>query len=154
MLLAKNRKGLRNYDILEKFVAGVVLKGYEVKAIREGNVSFEGAYVKMIDGAPTLISTHIGKYSKQSQDIEDLNPKRDRELLLNKREIYKIERELNQKGKSAIPLAFILRNNLIKLEIAVVKGRKAHRVKQVEKDKQVQKDLEKFNAQTRKGVWD
>lgn len=154
MLLAKNRKGLRNYDILEKFVAGVALKGHEVKAIREGNVSFEGAYVKIVEDVPMLISTHIGKYSKQSQDIDMLDPKRDRILLLNKKEIEKIARELNQKGKSAVPIAFILRNNLVKLELAVVKGRKAFKVKQVEKDKQVKKDLEKFTAQARKGIWD
>lgn len=141
MLLVKNRKALHNHEIIEKFIAGMVLKGYEVKAIREKKVSFEGAYIKVEKGKAFVTNMHIGPYSKQSQEVIDT--KSDRQLLLNAREIQKIEKEIKQKGKTVIPLALLLKNNLVKLEIAVVKGRKKHEKKQVAKEKQIKKDLEK-----------
>lgn len=152
MLLARNKKAKMSYEVLEKFVAGIVLKGYETKALREGTASFEGAYIKMIEGRPYLVSMHIGRYSKQSQDVDDINQKRDRALLLNKNEILKLEQALTQKGKTAIPLAFVLKNNMIKLELGIVKGRKKHEKKHLEKEKQVQKDLEKYNSEIRRTI--
>ncbi len=143
MLLAKNRKAFHNYEILEKYVAGVVLKGYEVKAIREGKVSFEGSYVTIKNGEPLVKNIHIGRYSKKSQKTPEQEEKRPIKLLLNEREIEGIAREIHQKGKTAVPIAFILRNNLIKLEIAVVRGRKEYEKKQVAKKRQIEKDLHK-----------
>lgn len=149
MLIAKNRKALWNYEPIEKYLAGIKLKGYEAKAIREKNVSFEGSYVKLVDNKPYVINLHIGRYSKQSQDIEKQNPKRDRELLLNKNEILKITNYLNEKGKTVVPLALLLKNNLIKLEIAVVKGRKEFEKKTVAKEKQMKRDLEMYTKELR-----
>lgn len=148
MLLAKNRKALHNYQIIEKFMAGIVLKGYEVKAIREGKANFEGAFVKVVDGKVVVTGLHIGKYSKQSQKVSEQEATRDRPLLLNKREIEKVKREVSQKGKTAVPIALLLKHNLVKLEIAIVKGRKKYEKKTVAKERQIQKDL----AQTRKNL--
>lgn len=152
MLLVKNKKALRNYEVIDKFLGGIVLKGYEVKAVREKNVSFEGSYVKLNDDELYLIGMHIGKYSKQSQDIEKVNPERQRKILVNKNEILKISKELQQKGKSAVPLALLLKNNLIKIEFAIVKGRKKYEKKHLEKERQIQKDLEKFNSSIRRSI--
>ena len=69
MVLAKNRKALHNHEILEKFVAGVVLKGYEVKAIREGKVNFEGAYIKVMGNEVHVLNLSIGRYSKQGKEV-------------------------------------------------------------------------------------
>jgi SsrA-binding protein len=149
MLLAKNRKATFEYEILEKFTAGIVLNGHEVKAVREGTVSFEGAFVKLLSGRPCVVNMHIGKYSKQSQEIDKTDTTRSRQLLMNKIEIRKLQQELAQKGKSAIPLALILRNNLVKLELAIVKGRKKHEKKVVAKEKQIKKDLETFSKDIR-----
>lgn len=143
MLLSKNRKALFNYEIVEKYMAGVVLHGYEVKAIREGNVNFEGSYIKIDKNEVFLINLYIGKYSKQSKNKAETDPKRPRKLILNRREIYEIEKEISQKGKSAVPLALLLKNNMIKLEMAVVKGKKEFEKKQTAKEKQIQKDLAK-----------
>ena len=143
MLLSKNRKALFNYEIVEKYMAGVVLHGYEVKAIREGNVNFEGSYIKIENNEVFLINLYIGKYSKQSKNKAETDPKRPRKLILNRREIYEIEKEISQKGKSAVPLALLLKNNIIKLEMAVVKGKKEFEKKQTAKEKQIQKDLAK-----------
>ena len=86
---------------------------------------------------------HIGKYSKQSQETDETKAKTPRKLLLNKLEMIKLQKQLGEKGKTAVPLAFILQNNLIKLEFAIVKGRKAHEKKQVLKDRQIEIDLRK-----------
>ncbi|HOM78196.1 MAG TPA: SsrA-binding protein SmpB [bacterium] len=141
MLIAKNRKALFNYEIIEKYLAGIMLTGYEVKALREHNVNFEGSFVKIENGEALLINLQIGRYSKQGQKIDEAAEKRTRKLLLNKVELEKITRQIQEKGKTIVPLAFVLRNNLIKLEIAVVKGRKKYEKKQVAKTRQIEKDL-------------
>lgn len=149
MLLAKNRKAFYNYEVVEKYLAGIALRGYEVKALREKKVAFEGAYVKIQNDEAYVVNLHIGKYSKQSQAPAETQEKRPRKLLLNKREIEEIKRELHEKGKTVIPIAFVLRNNMIKLEIAVMKGRKKYEKKQVAKKRQVEQDLQK----QRKSLW-
>jgi len=142
MLLSKNRKALFNYQIVEKYIAGVVLYGYEVKAIREGNVNFEGSYIKVDHDEVYILNLYVGRYSKQSKNKGETDPKRPRKLILNKKEIEEIQREISQKGKTAVPLALILRNNKVKLELAIVKGKKEFEKKQTAKDRQVKRDLE------------
>lgn len=141
-LLAKNRKALFNHSIIDRYDAGIVLKGYEVKAIREGKVDFEGSYVRVIKGEVFLTNLKIGRYSKQSKEISPRDEKRDRKLLLNKNEIKEINRELSEKGKTAVPLALIMSNNKIKLELVVVKGKKEFEKKQTAKERQLKKDME------------
>lgn len=143
MLLAKNRRALYDYEIIEKYLAGIDLRGFEVKAVRERKVNFEGSYVQVVGDEVVLVNLHIGRYSKQSQDVPDDDTRRTRRLLLTKREIEQIKRELQQKGKTAVPLALVLRNNMVKLEFAVVKGRKQRSKKQLEKERQIRKDMEK-----------
>jgi SsrA-binding protein len=143
MLLVKNRKALFNHEVLEKFLAGIELKGYEVKAIKENNVSFEGSYVDIEEGGVMLKNLHIGTYSRQSQDPDKIDTRRSRRLLLNKNEIIKLQREISEKGKTAIPLALLLKHGRIKLEFAVVKGRKKHQKKQLLKKRQIEADLRK-----------
>jgi SsrA-binding protein len=144
MLLVKNRKALYDHKLIDKYVAGIVLQGFEVKAIREHNVNFEGAYVQMIQGEPYVVNMHIGNYSKQSQKPSDLPgaSKKSRKLLLNKKEIEDIARELKTKGHTAVPLALVLQNNLIKLEFAVVKGKKEFERKETVKERQIERDLQ------------
>lgn len=141
MLLAKNRKALYDNELIDKYTSGIALFGYEVKAAREGNVNFEGSYVQIIKEEAFLVNLYIGAYSRQSQDIADSQMRRSRKLLLNRQEIDKIAKELQQKGKTAIPLALVLDHNLIKLELAVVKGRKKAEKKHLEKERQIHKDL-------------
>ena len=78
MLIVKNRKALFNHQIVEKFLAGIELKGYEVKAIKENNVTFEGAHVSVTDGQVFVQNLHIGKYSKQSQEYKEQESRRPR----------------------------------------------------------------------------
>jgi SsrA-binding protein len=138
MVLISNRKASHDYEILDKYVAGIILKGYEVKALREGNAKLDGSYVRIEKDGVYVTGMHIGEYSKQSQESED--PDRPRKLLLNEREIENIQRDLREKGKTAVPLAVLLENNLIKLEFAVVRGKKKASKKQAEKQRQIEKD--------------
>ena len=141
-LLAKNRKALFNHSIISRFDAGIVLKGYEVKSIREGKVDFEGSYVRVIKNEAYVTNLKIGRYSKQSKEVTSQDEKRDRKLLLNKNEIAEINRDLFEKGNTAVPLALVLFNNKIKLEFAVVKGKKEFEKKQTAKERQIRKDME------------
>ena len=141
-LLAKNRKALFNHSIIDRFDAGIVLKGYEVKSIREGKVDFEGSYVRVIKNEVYVTNLKIGRYSKQSKEITSQDEKRDRKLLLNKNEIAEINRDLFEKGNTAVPLALVISNNKIKLEFAVVKGKKEFEKKQTAKERQIRKDME------------
>lgn len=145
MLIAKNKKALFNFEIVEKFIAGIELLGYEVKAVKEKNVSFEGSYIVVRDGDIYVVNLNIGKFSKQSQPVDPEMQKRPRRLLLEGREIEKITRHLGEKGKTAVPLALLLNHGLIKLEIATVKGRKEFEKKVVAKEKQIKKELEHEN---------
>ena len=149
MLLAKNRKALHEYSVVEKYVAGIVLKGFEVKAVRENKASFEGSYVKIIDDKPYVVNMYIGPYSKQGKSFDETSSKRSRLLLLNKHELRKIITAIEQKGVTAVPLALLKERNLIKLEFAVVRGLKEFERKEVTKDKQILRDLARESKQIR-----
>jgi len=143
MLLAKNRKALYDHEITEKFISGIKLQGFEVKAIKERKVNFDGSYVLVIDKEAFVVNMHIGMYSKQSQKVPDSDSRRTRKLLLNKSEIKRLQTELSQKGKTAVPLALLLDHGLVKLEFALVKGRKKQDKRLVEKQRQIQRDMER-----------
>lgn len=142
-LLAKNRKARYNYSVEDEYLAGIVLKGYEVKAIREGKVDFEGSFIQVIDREPHVVNMQIGRYSKQSNDVSEFDSRRSRKLLLSQREIDQLISKTSQKGKTAVPLALVLVNNNIKLEFAIVTGKKDYEKKVTAKEKQIQRDLEK-----------
>lgn len=143
MLIAKNRKAFFEHEILERYTAGISLRGYEVKAIREGKANFSDSYVQILSGVPVILNMYIGAYSKQSQRFNEADSRRSRKILLKKSEIEKIQRELMEKGRTAIPLALILEHNMVKLEFGIAKGRKKEEKKHVEKERQIKIDLER-----------
>ena len=151
-ILARNKKAFYEYEIIARYTAGVVLEGYEVKAVREGKVNFDGSFVQINKHIPVVLNLHIGRYMYQSQKDEGADTRRTRMLLLSKKEIQKIERELSQKGYTAVPLALatqaqapkgalISSKSMLKLELAVVRGRKMYEKKDLEKRKQQLKDM-------------
>lgn len=142
LLLVKNRGALHDHIIISNYVAGIVLKGNEVKAIREKKVGFEAAYIQIMHNEAFIVNMHIGEYSKQGKQSIVESTRRSRKLLLNHKEILEIERELSQKGRTAIPLAMVLVNNFVKLEFAVVKGKKEYEKKQTAKERQIKRDLD------------
>ena len=151
MIILTNKKAYFEYQILEKYTCGVKLLGYEAKALREGRGRLDGSYIKEISGTLKIVNFHISRYSKISQKIEDEDLSRTREILLNKKEIQKIKKELDQKGKSCVPLNLRMEHGLFKLEIAIVKGKKEYEKKIVAKEKQEKRDIER--AKKSSGTW-
>ncbi len=141
MIILENRKARHNYEIIKKYTAGIKLLGEEVKALREGKGTFRGAYVKPIKGDIYLINFNLQKYTKSSNP--NYNPKRARKLLLKKKEIREITSELNNKGRTAIPLKIFLKNNLFKLDLAIAKGLGKSQKKQKLKEKQIERDIQR-----------
>ncbi len=154
MILARNRKALFNYDVVDKYNAGIELFGYEVKALREGKGHMESSYIRHENGELFAVGIKIDRYSKYSgSSFTEEMKTRDRRLLLTKHEIFLIVRELNEKGKTAVPLALLLSKNLVKLEMAVVRGRKEYEKKAVEKEKQIKKETEKTFKGLKRSVY-
>ncbi len=131
--LASNRRARREYEILERFEAGVSLLGTEVKAARQGRVELKDSYVEVRDGEAWLMGMHIGPYSHAN--LQNHEPERPRKLLLNRREIDRLFGRTTIRGQTCIPLSVYLKDNRIKIEIALARGRKLYDKRQAEKDK-------------------
>lgn len=121
-VIATNKKARRDYSIEDIYEAGIVLKGTEVKSIRNGKVSVNEAYCTVSNGEVFVNGMHISPY--EFGNIHNTDPLRTRKLLLNRREINKIVGKINEKGYTLIPLSLNLRSGLIKLDIALAKGKK------------------------------
>ena len=139
----KNRSAFHEYFFDNKYVAGVVLTGTEVKSLREGKASFNDSYCIIHKGEMWLKSLHIAEYSHGTTNNHD--PIRDRKLLLQKREINKIEGKLKEKGYTLIPLRiFFNEKNLIKVEIGLGKGKKLHDKRETIKKRDVEREMKRF----------
>lgn len=123
MSLVRNKKVTLNYEILEKFEAGVELLGTEVKTIRSGHGSLDGAYVVVKGSEAFLLGSEIFAFQKANAP-ESFNPKRERKILLTKKEILIIKQETEKKGVSAVAISFFLKGKKIKLEFALARGKK------------------------------
>jgi SsrA-binding protein len=139
----KNRSAFHEYFFDNKYVAGIVLMGTEVKSLREGKASFKDSYCIIHKGEMWLKSLHIAEYSHGTVNNHD--PVRDRKLLLQKREINKIEGKLKEKGYTLIPLRiFFNEKNLIKVEIGLGKGKKLHDKRETIKNRDVEREMKRF----------
>ena len=139
----KNRAAFHEYFFDNQYVAGVVLTGTEVKSLREGKASFNDSYCIIHKGEMWLKSLHIAEYSHGTANNHD--PIRDRKLLLQKREISKIEGKLKEKGYTLIPLRiFFNEKNLIKVEIGLGKGKKLHDKRETIKKRDVEREMKRF----------
>ena len=120
--LVQNRQARFNYEILEKVEAGISLMGTEVKSIREGKANIKEAYADIRGGEAWLIGAHINPYSHGN--ITNHDPLRERKLLLNAREIHRLQGKIMEKGLTLVPLRLYLKGRLIKLELGVGRGKK------------------------------
>jgi SsrA-binding protein len=139
----KNRSAFHEYFFDNKYVAGIVLTGTEVKSLREGKASFNDSYCLIHKGEMWLKSLHIAEYSHGS--INNHDPIRDRKLLLQKRELNKIEAKLKEKGYTLVPLRIFFNDkNLIKVEIGLGKGKKLHDKRETIKKRDVEREMKRF----------
>ncbi|HHY82468.1 MAG TPA: SsrA-binding protein SmpB [Clostridiales bacterium] len=123
-VIAQNKKARHDYFIEETYEAGIVLSGTEVKSIRLGKVNLKDSYADVKQGEVFVHNMHISPYEKGN--IFNRDPMRDRKLLLNRREINKLIGYIQQKGYSLIPLQVYMKRGLVKVELAVAKGKKLY----------------------------
>lgn len=146
MQLAKNKKATFNYEIEEKLDAGIELLGTEVKTIKEGHGSLEGAYVTVRGGEAFLINAEIYPFQKSNAPA-DFDPKRPRKLLLTKKEIAYVATETEKKSISAIPLNFFIKGKKVKLSIALARGKKKFdkrdSIKKRESKREIERELKR-----------
>jgi len=136
--IAVNRQASHNYDLLEKFEAGLVLTGTEIKSAREGRVNLKDAYGLVKAGEVWLLNCHISPYSHGNFANHD--PLRTRKLLLNRSEINRLIGRTTERGLTLVPLRMYLKDGRLKCEIALAKGRKVHDKREVSRRKTIEKE--------------
>jgi len=145
-VLADNKKAYFNYQILEKFEAGMVLNGQEVKSIKSGRMSLKGSYVVLRDEQVYLIGANIPPYQPKNAP-SDYESERSRKLLLNKSEIKHLIGKVKERGLTLMPLKVYTKNARIKLEFGVAKGRKKvdkrELIKKREAEREIRRTLKK-----------
>lgn len=141
-IVGTNRKAKFQYEIIEKYEAGIVLLGTEVKSLRESKVNIQDAYGKFIDDELWLINSHISEY--KYGNINNHDPLRKRKLLLNRRELRKIKSKLQEKGLTIIPTKIYFKNSYAKVEIALAKGKKLYDKRETIKKREIERKLKRI----------
>ena len=139
--LIKNRKAYHNYNVLEKFEAGIVLLGTEVKSCRAAKISLQDAYAIAKNGELYLHNCHIGHY--EQGNIHNHEPTRIRKLLMHKREIDKLELDVNRKGLTLVPLSFYLKRGKVKVQLGLCKGKTHGDKRESLKEKDAQRSIDR-----------
>lgn len=138
-MIIKNKKATYEYFLLEEFKAGIVLSGTEIKSIRKGKVSLVDSYCTFIKNELYLINSHIAEY--EFGNLNNHEPKRDRKLLLTKKELKKIQKKIKEKGLTVIPVnMFINKEGFCKVTISIAKGKKLHDKVNSIKEKDIKRD--------------
>ncbi len=143
--LARNRKARHEYFIEDTIEAGLVLKGTEVKSIRQGKVNIQEAYAMVENGEVYVYSMHISPY--EQGNIYNVDPIRKRKLLLHKREIRRLNSLIMQKGYTLIPLSLYLKDGLVKIELAIAKGKKLYDKRETIAKKDAQRRMEQHMSE-------
>ena len=139
--LIKNKKAYYDYNILEEFEAGLVLSGAEVKAIKLGHLSIKGAFISLKGKKVLLKNMHVSRYKLAGQKQKVYNPDQDRELLLKKKEIQYLHGKMTMKGLTIIPISVYTTRRLIKVKIALVKGKKKFDKREAIKNKDIKMNI-------------
>jgi len=142
MALIKNKKATLNFEILERIEAGLALRGFEVKAIRAKNGSLAGSFIKIRHDQAWLTGAYIAPFQAGNTPA-DYDPYRDRQLLLNRRELKYLAGKQQEKGLTIIPISMYNKGSLIKLELAVVRGKKKHDKRQDIKKRDTARDIKR-----------
>jgi len=146
--LASNRKARHDYSILEKFEAGIVLLGTEVKSAREGRIQLKDSHVEIVEGEAYLVGAHISHYTHGNRNNHD--PERRRKLLLKRREIERLMGRTTIQGQTCVPLSVYLKGNRIKVEIALAKGKKLYDKRQAARAKILDKEVQEALGERRR----
>ena len=141
--IANNKKAFHDYYIEEKFEAGIVLKGSEIKAIRAGRVNLKDSFIRIDNGEAVLFNAHIGLLETTHHYYRH-EERGARKLLLHKKEILKLERAVQREGLTIVPLSMYYNHkNIVKIEIGIAKGKQLHDKRQDLKEKDMKRDIDR-----------
>ena len=140
-VLAENRRAKFQYDILEKYQAGLVLMGSEVKSIKSQSCQLKDSYIAFVGHEAFLQKAHIAEYKASSYNNH--SPERLRKLLLQKKELHRIQASMQQKGLACVPLKVYVQRGKIKIQIALVKGRQDKDKRQYIKEREAKRSIQK-----------
>ena len=141
-IISRNKKARFNYEILERFEAGISLKGTEVKSIRNKNISLEESYAQIKNNEAFLLNLHISPYEQGNR--ENHEPTRTRKLLLHRQEIKKLIGITQQKGLALLPVSLYIKNGIIKVELALGRGKRLVDKREDLKKKAVEREIDRF----------
>ena len=139
--IATNRQASYRFDLLDKFEAGMVLRGTEVKALRDGGATMKDAYALVREGEVWLHNLHIPPYKPAAR--ENHEPERERKLLLNRREIEKVVGRINERGLTLVPTRIYFKDGRAKAEIAMARGKDRFDKRQSIKERDMKRDLDR-----------
>ena len=142
--LAANRAASHNFQLLQRYEAGIVLTGTEVKSAREGRVNLKESYARVQNGEVWLHGAHFSPYTHGNR--ENVDPVRVRKLLLHAREIRKLARETESGGTTLVPTRLYLKGGRIKLEIALARGKRLHDKRESKRRKEQEREIERAVA--------
>ena len=137
-LIASNKKAFHDYHVLQKLEAGLELTGTEVKSLRDKGANLKDSYVTFARGEAFLFGAHIAPYTHGN--IQNHDPERTRKLLLHRREIEKLESQVVEKGLTVVPLRLYLKGNRVKIEVAVVRGKKLFDKRETERKRELDRE--------------
>jgi SsrA-binding protein len=141
-MIALNRRARYEYTFIEEFDCGIILVGSEVKSVRMGNVTMVDAFIYIKDNEVWIKNLKVAAY-KSAHTLDKHEENRDKKLLLNKKEITRIKRKLEDKGITAIPLGMFIKNNRIKIKIAVAKGKKTWDKRETIKERDLTREMQR-----------
>jgi SsrA-binding protein len=139
--VATNRKARHDYFLYDSYEAGMVLTGTEIKSVRAGRVNLRDSYVSIRGGQAWLVNVHIAPYSAGSR--ENPEPRRDRKLLLHRREINRLQSAVREKGLTIVPLRMYMKNNRAKVEIALGRGKRLYDKRAAMDKRETQRRIER-----------
>jgi SsrA-binding protein len=148
-VVAQNRRASHDYSILETVEAGIVLKGVEVKSLRQGKASLAEAYATVEDGEAWVLQLHIPPYEQGNR--WNLDPVRRRKLLLHRAEIARLAKAVEQKGQTLVPLRLYFSKGRAKLLIGVAKGRKTHDKRHAIAERDARREIERARRGVERG---
>lgn len=140
-VISTNKFAAFNYFLLEHYEAGMVLKGCEIKSIRQNGITLTESFILLGKNKVVLKNSYVKPY--QTQNNFSPNPRRDRDLLLNKNEILKLKQKVEQKGLTVVPVKAYLSGNRLKLDIALAQGKKNYNKKDDIKERDIKRDTER-----------
>lgn len=141
-IISDNRQARYQYEILETYEAGIELKGTEVKSIRAGKVNLRDGFALIRNGEALLLNVQISPHETTSQTFNH-DPRRTRRLLLHKDEIRKLTGKVQQQGLTLVPLKMYMKRGWVKVDIALVRGKKLHDKREDERKRQDKRDMER-----------